>query len=146
MGPLLPFFASLGTSPNCYDFSNMIESGSATTSTDSFRTLRCISSGPMGSLVRPHLESCVQLWSPQHRKDRDLLEQVQRRATKMIQGLEHLSCEERLRDWGFSAWRRQSCGETLQQPFSSWKGPMEKMGKIFSARPVAIGQGVMALN
>jgi len=37
-------------------------------------------------MVRPHLESCIQLWSPQHRKDMDLLEWVQRKATKMIRG------------------------------------------------------------
>jgi len=51
-------------------------------------------------LVRPHLESCIQLWSPQHRRDLDLLEQVQRRASKMIRAVEHLSCEERLRGLG----------------------------------------------
>ena len=48
-------------------------------------------------LVRPHLEYYIQMWSPQYRRDMDLLERVQRRASDMIRGMEHLSHEDRLR-------------------------------------------------
>ena len=50
-----------------------------------------------GTLVRPQLEYCVQFWSPHYRKDVIALEGVQRKFTRMLPGMEHLSYEEQLR-------------------------------------------------
>ena len=48
------------------------------------------------SLVRPHLEYCVSAWSPHYVKDRERLERVQHRFTRMVPGLKGLEYGGRL--------------------------------------------------
>ena len=62
------------------------------------------------SIVRPHLDYCVQAWRPHLMQDIDILEKVQKRATKIIFGLKESRYEVRLRILGLITLeeRRQS--------------------------------------
>ena len=50
------------------------------------------------ALVRPHLEYANQVWSPMLKRQEISIENVQRRATKLIPGLKDLTYEDRLRN------------------------------------------------
>ena len=51
-------------------------------------------------LVRPHVEYCTAAWSPLYTKDKQLLEKIQYRFTRMIPGMKKLLYTERLRRLG----------------------------------------------
>ena len=67
------------------------------------------------SIVRPHLEYCVQAWAPYYQKDIDCLEKVQRLATRMIEGQVGKAYEQRLNSFElFSLKRRRMRGDLIE--------------------------------
>ena len=67
------------------------------------------------ALVRPHLEYCIQQWSPHIKQDIDMLEQVQRKTTRMIPNISHLSYEDRLKEMNlFKLTYRRLRGDLIQ--------------------------------
>ena len=74
------------------------------------------------ALVRPHLDYAVQFWSPHYRKDINLLESVQRRMTKRIQGMKDIPYEMRLKKLNLHSLERRRLRGDLIEVFKWYRG------------------------
>jgi ribonuclease P/MRP protein subunit RPP40 len=74
------------------------------------------------SLVRPHLQYCVQAWRPYFRKDIELMERIQRRATKLMKSLKDETYEHSLKKLYLKSMKKRRLREDLIEVFQMFKG------------------------
>ena len=65
--------------------------------------------------IRPHIEYCIQAWSPYYTKDIDMLEKIQHRATKLVPHLSNLPYKEWIQILNlYSLYCRRQCGDLIE--------------------------------
>jgi len=65
--------------------------------------------------IRPHIEYCIQAWSPYYAKDIDLLEKIQHRAIKLISQIANLLYKEHIQNLNlYSLYCRRKCGYLIE--------------------------------
>jgi ribonuclease P/MRP protein subunit RPP40 len=92
-------------------------------------------------LIRPRLEYAVQAWRPHLQKDIDLIEGVQRRATKLVVGMKGISYEERLKFLDMTTLETRRIRGDLIEVFKVLKGIEDVKEEQFFTREKGCTRG-----
>ena len=88
------------------------------------------------TIVRPHLEYASTVWSVLYKKDCIFIENVQRRATRMVHSIRHLNFSDRLRELGLPSLQYKRVRADLIEVFKILNG-IDKCdkNKLFQNQP-----------